>query len=51
MKLLAPILRFRKRSKQLRKVSDHKEEALLQVGSEQFKALAKKGLSVPVALL
>ncbi|MEK7185955.1 MAG: hypothetical protein AAB675_01160 [Patescibacteria group bacterium] len=31
--------------------TDHKQELLLKQGREQFKALIKRGLSVPVALL
>lgn len=32
-------------------IEDYKQEVLLRQGREQFKALVKKGLSVPVVLL
>jgi hypothetical protein len=34
-----------------KKTQNSKEESLMRFGREQFKALAKKGLSVPVVLL
>lgn len=45
-------LNFLKRKRTLKKQAiDYKQELLVKEGREQFKALLKKGLSVPIALL
>ena len=44
------ILKFKKRATR-KLVPDYKQELLVKQGREQFKALLKRGLSVPIALL
>lgn len=42
---------FGKENKKQKASTGSKEDSLMKFGREQFKALAKKGLSVPVVLL
>lgn len=50
MNIIASILGFSKKYKR-KSIADYKQELLVRQGREQFKALLKKGLGVPVALL
>jgi len=43
-------LKFKKGNTK-KQILDHKQEVLVKQGREQFKALLRKGLSVPIALL
>ncbi len=42
---------FKGKKENKKSIPDYKQEQLLKQGREQFKALIKRGLSVPVALL
>ena len=42
---------FRTKKRAQKNITDYKQEVLVKQGKEQFQALLKKGLSVPVVLL
>lgn len=44
-------LKLIKRKSVRKQIMDYKQEVLVKQGREQFKALLKKGISVPIALL
>jgi len=50
MKFFTALFGNRKENKR-KTLSDHRQEALVKQGAEQFKSLLKKGLSVPVVFL
>jgi hypothetical protein len=39
------------RHQKVKSIEDYKQELLIQLGREQFKKLADKGLSLPIAVL
>lgn len=39
------------KKKVVKALSDHKQEALVRLGAEQFKKLLDRGISIPVVLL
>lgn len=52
MKLLTTISNFRKKQQRVELFGgDHRQEALVRLGREQFATLLKRGLSVPIVLL
>lgn len=50
MKLLASLI-LKLNKQQEKTIADYKQDVLVKQGAEQFKALVRKGLNIPVAFL
>lgn len=51
MKIIALLLGKLQKTSRPRTIVDYKHDMLIKTGREQFKALVKKGLSVPIVFL